>query len=109
MKKANYRLNADGTIMEYCIDPFHEGEPFIVVDDDVIIHPGFDKVINGEYIPNMDLAEADRILREQRANKYIRMARLKSYLARSDSYILKYVEGLLSEEDFEAIKKQRNI
>lgn len=107
MKKANYRLNADGTIMEYCIDPFHEGEPFIIVADDVVIHPGFDKVINGEYIPNAGLAEADRILREQQANKFITVSRLKSYLARSDAYILQYVEGLLSEKEFEAVKKQR--
>lgn len=109
MKKANYRLNEDGTIMEYCIDPFHEGEPFIVVEDDVIIHPGFDKVINGEYIPDPESCEADRIHREQKANVFTRISRLKSYLVRSDAEILKYVEGLLSEEEFESVKKQRRL
>jgi len=107
MKKANYRLNEDGTIMEYCIDPFHEGEPYIEVSEDTIIHPGFDKVINGEYIPDPALFEADRLRREQKANVFTKISRLKSYLARSDAEIIKYVEGLLTEEDFEAVKKQR--
>jgi len=107
MKKANYRLNEDGTIMEYCIDPFHEGEPYIEVSEDTIIHPGFDKVINGEYIPDPALFEADRLRREQKANVFTKISRLKSYLTRTDAEIIKYVEGLLTEEDFEAVKKQR--
>lgn len=109
MKKANYRLNEDGTIMEYCIDPFHEGEPYIEVSEDTIIHPGFDKVINGEYVPDPALFEADRVRREQKANVFTKISRLKSYLTRTDAEIIKYVEGLLAEEDFEAIKKQRQV
>ena len=109
MKKANYRLNKDGTIMEYCIDPFHEGEPYIEVSDDTIIHPGFDKIIDGEYIPDSALFEADRVRREQKANVFTKISRLKSYLTKTDTEIIKYVEGLLTEEDFEAIKKQRQL
>jgi len=107
VKKANYRLNADGTIMEYCIDPFHPNEPYIEIEDDVIIHPGFDRVIDGKYVPDGAAFQRDVERREIRSNKFVRLAKLKSFLANTDYEVIKFVEGEISPEEFEPIKLQR--
>lgn len=107
MKKANYRLNADGTIMEYCIDPFHPNEPYIEIEDDVTIHPGFDRVIDGKYVPDGAAFQRDVERREIRSNKFVRLAKLKSFLANTDYEVIKFVEGEISPEEFEPIKLQR--
>jgi len=98
MKKINYTLNNENIIISYHTIPLDLTQPYIEVADDVNIIVGLDKVINGELIKDTE--------KEYKIN---RIAELKQLLSNSDYQALKHADGVLTDEEYESMRIQRQL
>lgn len=70
---------------------------------------GYVEITETEYYEIKALKAANRASKQPagKSTKLERIAQLKRFLAESDYQAIKYAEGLLTEKEYEPIKKQR--
>jgi hypothetical protein len=107
MTKINYTVGLGGVISSWTEIPFNEALPWIEIEDPRSIHVGFDKIENGVLVPDQAGYEAHMAEQEAIWQKKSRIMELKKLLADTDYQAIKHSEGLISEEDYAAIKVQR--
>jgi hypothetical protein len=96
MRKLNYIVDKNNILIEYHEIPFDKTKPFIEVPNNISLHVGLDKVVNGELI------SADEIVKNQN-----RILELKDALAKTDYLCLKFADGAISEEEYAPIRVLR--
>lgn len=107
MKKINYTLDINQTIIAWRITPFNENEPYIEVSDDTIINTGFDKIVDGQLQKDTEGYETYYSAQKNKITKCNRIIELKTFLASTDYQAIKYAEGELSAEEYAPVKEQR--
>ena len=108
MKKINYILDENNIITYWVRIPFDASKPYIAIDDNVEIHSGFDKIIDGEFIQDLAGYEASLEQAKLKDTKIARIQELKDLLAESDYLCLKHADGDLTDEEYETVKAQRH-
>lgn len=103
MVKVNIFTDENNVIHGWIASPLDESLPIVEVDDPETIHVGFDKLIDGEIIA--DDEAYNKAL--DHADKFGRIIGLKKQLADTDYIIVKHLEGLVTEEEFEKAKADR--
>lgn len=107
MKKLNYVLDKNNVITSYFFIPFNENSPYIEVEDNQIIHVGFDKVIDNKLVTNDAAYTAALQKSKEKQAKENELLLLKNWLDHSDIYLFQHIEGYISDEDYKPIKEQR--
>ena len=101
--KINLVLNENNVIISWISSPFDKKKPSIEIDDPYSIHLGFDKFVDGEIIKDEEGYHAALV----RQSKYEEILMLKKNLSKTDYKLFKYLEGELSEEEYQSIKTER--
>ena len=107
MKKINYYLNDNNVIIGYNEIPFDESLPYLELEDSVNIYVNFSQVIDGNFIQNEDAYQAYKIQNDKVWKAILRIEELKKALADLDFKTNKYIEGLLTDEEWSEIKATR--
>lgn len=105
--KINYQLNENNYIIYVCKIPFDATKPFIEVEDLDTVHLAVSQVIDGVFYENKDLFEERTTKRNHKVQLKLQVEALKYELQKTDYKLFKFLEGLISEEDWAAIKTQR--
>ena len=101
--KINVLTDENNIIVSWTDYPFDKKKPTLEIDNPCSIRIGFDKFENGELIRNEEGYQADLEMKR----KYSEIRILKDHLCETDYKLFKYLEGELSEDDYFAIKTQR--
>lgn len=96
MRKLNYSVDENNTLISYTEVPFDNNLPYIEIEDSLSLNVGLDKIIDGKLI------SATEIIKKQN-----RIIELKDLLVKSDYLCLKFMDGALSEEEYAPIRIQR--
>lgn len=96
MRKFNYILSADNTIISYTEIPFDETAPYIELENSVSINVGVDKIADGKLVSGAEI-----IIKQNQ------ILELKEKLAKTDYLCLKFADGALSEEEYAPIRTLR--
>lgn len=107
MKKINYTVDSNNIITSWRITPYNEAEPYIEVEDDIQLNVGFDKIIDGKLIKDIEGYQEYMEGKKLVIDKLSRINYLKQYLASTDYQAIKFAEGEISEADYTPIKEQR--
>lgn len=108
MRKINYVLNSDNTIKEWTEIPFDETKPFIEIDDTEVIHLNIDKISSkGKLIKNNTKYNKIRNIQKQINNLECSINNYKMLLNNSDYKCLKYMEGVMSEDEYAPVREER--
>ena len=105
--KINYQLNENNYIISFCKIPFDATKPFIEVEDLDTVHLAVSQVIDGVFYENRDLFEERTTKRNHKTQLKLQVEALKSDLQKTDYKLFKFLEGLISEEEWSVIKVQR--
>ena len=107
--RVNYILNDQYQIISWYAIPFDEKKPYITLQEDPhdVIHLYISQVINGQFVEN--LTEYQNYLATRKIEENIKneINQLKSQLQLTDYLTMKYMEGQLSEEEWDAAKIKR--
>ena len=107
MIKVNYTVGEGNVITSWTEIPFNENLPTLEIDDPDSIHIGFDKISDGKLERHTQEYLDWREAQLARNTKLNRIQELKDFLAATDYQAIKHSEGLLTEEEYAAIKAQR--
>lgn len=102
--KINLVLDEKSIIISWISSPFDENKPFIDIEEPYSIHLGFDRFIDGKIVKDEEGYHAALI----RQDKYEEIQNLKAKLSETDYKLFKYLEGEISEEEYQTIKSQRH-
>lgn len=95
--KVNLQLNDNNIIIGFSIIPFDENLPTLDVDEPYKdIQVGIDSFIDGKLVKGT-----------AKEDTFGRILELKKKLTNTDYKLMKFMEGELSEEEYEPIKQQR--
>ena len=100
--KINLHLDENNIITSWTSYPLNE-ETAIEIDDPYSIRLGFDKYVDGQIIKNEENYQKSL----QKHDIYKQITELKDKLTTSDYKLFKYLEGELSSEEYELIKRER--
>jgi len=107
MKKINYELDSNNTIISWWTIPFNQNIPYLELDDEAQIYVGYSKVIDNKFIANkedyLSAASNEAMIWE----KKLKIAELKQKLAEMDYKTNKWLEGCYTAEEWEEIKLTR--
>lgn len=98
-------LKGDGTILRFSTARFGESDVEAEIEGVPDILLGADKFAGGEIVKD----EKTRKSLSGKAAAYDRMIALKGMLAATDYKTMKYIEGKLTEEEYEAAKAERQL
>ena len=98
-------LKSDGTILRFSTTKFGESDVEAEIEGTPDILLGADKYAGGEIVKD----EKARGSLSDKATAYDRMIALKRMLASTDYKTMKYIEGKLTEEEYEAAKAERQL
>lgn len=98
-------LRDDGTILRFSTTKFGESDVEAEIEGVPDILLGADKYVGGEIVKD----EKTRESLSGKAAAYDRMIALKGMLADTDYKTMKYIEGKLTEEEYEAAKAERQL
>ena len=101
--KINIVTKEDGTIESWTSYPFDESKPYINIKDPYSIHLGIDKIIDGKLVRDSKTYKKTLELQEKR----YKIDEFKKKLSETDYKLFKYLEGELSEEDYQEVKSLR--
>lgn len=101
--KINIVAKEDGVIESWTSYPFDETKPTLEIKDPYSIHLGVDKFIDGKLVRDSKTYKKVLILQEKQSE----ILDLKKKLADSDYKLFKYLEGAISEEEYQLIKNER--
>lgn len=101
--KINIVTKEDGTIESWTSYPFDETKPHVSIKDPYSIHLGVDKFIDGKIVKDNETYKKTLLLHE----KFRRIDELKKKLSDTDYKLFKYLEGELTEEEYQSIKSDR--
>ena len=104
MIKINIVTKEDGTIESWTSYPFDENKPFVEIKDPYSIHIGIDKFIDGKIVKDSKTYKKILELQEKRC----KIDEFKKKLSETDYKLFKYLEGEISEEEYQQIKSQRH-
>lgn len=107
MKKINYTVDSNNIITSWRTTPYNEAEPYIEVEDNIQLNVGFDKIIDGKLIKDIEGYQEYMEGKKLVIDKLSRINYLKQYLASTDYQAIKFAEGEISEADYTPIKEQR--
>lgn len=98
-------LRDDGTILRFSTTRFGESDVEAEIEGTPDILLGVDKYASGEIVKD----EETRKSLSGKAAAYDKMIALKRMLAATDYKTMKYIEGKLTEEEYEAAKAERQL
>lgn len=101
--KINIVTKEDGTIESWTSYPFDENKPYINIKDPYSIHLGIDKIADGKLVRDSKTYKKTRELQE----KHCKIDEFKKKLSETDYKLFKYLEGELSEEEYQEVKSLR--
>ena len=107
MRKINYILNSDNTIKEWTEIPFDINQPYIEIDDDEIIHLNIDKISKGKLVKNKTKYNKLKNIQLQISNIECEISSYKRLLSETDYKVIKYMEGVLSDDEYNPLKDER--
>jgi len=97
-----YLIIENNIITGYSYD-YLPAVPELTIDDPNTLRLGFDEFIDNKVVKH----EAEYQKSLQRIHSVERLAELKELLLNTDHKVVKYMEGLLTAEEYEEIKSQR--
>ena len=101
--KINVILDENSVIISWISSPLDENKPTVSIKNPYSIHLGFDKYINGKIVKDEEGYQASLV----KQSKYDEILKLKAMLNATDYKLFKYLEGELSEEEYQTVKQQR--
>ena len=101
--KINILTDENNIIISWTSYPIDENKPTIEIQDPDTIHLGFDKFIDGKLVKDSKNYKKALLLQE----KNCRIDALKKKLSESDYKLFKYLEGELSEDEYQKVKADR--
>lgn len=105
--KINYQLDENNYIIAFWKTPFDETKPFVEVDNLDKVHLRVSQVVDGVFYENKESYEKSVTNCKTRLQLEIQITNLKLELQNTDYKLFKFLEGLISEEDWATIKTQR--
>ena len=107
MRRINYILNSDNTIKAWTEIPFDDSKPFIEIEDSETLHLNIDKILKGKLVKNKTKLNKVKTIQSNISALQCEIFALKKRLEETDYKLLKYMDGVLSEEEYLPIKEQR--
>ena len=101
--KINILADENSIIISWTSYPIDENKPILEIQDPETIHLGFDKFIEGKLVRDSKNYKKALLLHE----KSCRIDTLKKKLSESDYKLFKYLEGELSEDEYQKVKADR--
>jgi len=105
--RINYEVNEENVLVGWTEIPFDENKPWIEVEEGVELHVGFDMVIDGILVKCDEAYEQYQAELKEKHDRQIQIHQLKKKLADTDYQAIKHSEGLISGEEYETIKNER--
>ena len=102
--KINILTNENNIIIQWTSYPLDESKPILDIKDPDSIHLGVDKFVDGKLV--RDSKKYKKILDLQ--EKQCKIQEFKKKLAETDYKLFKYLDGELTNEEYESIKAQRH-
>ena len=101
--KINVLTDENNIIISWTSYPYDENKPTLSIKDPYSIKLGFDKFVNGKLIKD----EAGYKAALEKESKFVEIQELKAKLGSTDYKLFKYLEGELSEEEYQETKSKR--